>query len=106
MLHVDGNIIRKAIVSLAIETVLLEKGKPILDEVTHKLYENYRCYVTDCYEHPEYLKKILLDLFGKSSIAIIRSIEKRLESCVMQEGIDIFVASIGHKNANHKTIQN
>ena len=51
----DGYTVRKALVALAIETVLLEIGKPTFQKVTGKLFKNYKCFLADCYEHPEYL---------------------------------------------------
>ncbi|MGI0069409.1 MAG: hypothetical protein ACREAN_04040, partial [Nitrosopumilaceae archaeon] len=71
MVYTNSNQVRKALVSLAIETVLLEIGKPTYDEVSHKLFKDFKCYLPDCYEHPEYLKRILQDLYGQSSTAII-----------------------------------
>ena len=76
------------------ETVLLEIGKPTYDEVSHKLFKDHKCYLPDCYEHPEYLKRILRDLYGASSTVIIDSIKKQLEEFETQKGIDVFVAGI------------
>lgn len=81
-------------VALAIETVLLEIGKPTFQEVTGKLFRDYKCFLADCYEHPEYLKKILQDLYGKSSVTIIESIKKQLEGFETQQGIDAFIKTI------------
>lgn len=92
--YTDSNQAKKALVSLAIEIVLLEIGKPTYDEVIHKLFQVYKCYIPDCYEHPEYLKTILQDLYGSSSISIIESIKKQLEEFENQKGVDVFIAGI------------
>ncbi|HKU32768.1 MAG TPA: hypothetical protein VJR22_02845 [Candidatus Nitrosotalea sp.] len=86
--------VRKALVTLAIETILLRIGKPAYDEIIGRLYRDYKCYFPDCYEHPEYLKKILDDIYGKCSGTIIESIKKQLEGFETQKGIDMFIARI------------
>jgi hypothetical protein len=85
---------RKALIALAIETVLLKMGKPAYDQVIKNLYKEYHCYLPDCYEHPEYLKRILQDLFGRSSINIVESIKKYLGEYAEQKGIDAFITVI------------
>lgn len=92
--YTNSNQAKKALVSLAIEIVLLEIGKPTYDEVIHKLFKVYQCYIPDCYEHPEYLKTILQDLYGSSSTVIIESIKKQLEEFENQKGVDVFIAGI------------
>jgi len=85
---------KKALVALSIETVLLKMGKQVFDEVNSRLYENYCCYIPDCFENPEYLKRVLQDLYGKSSATIIQSIKKELEEFAEQKVIDVFVTVI------------
>ena len=92
--YTKSNHVKKALVSLAIETMLLEIGKPTYDEVIHKLFKVYKCFIPDCYDHPEYLKKILQDLYGSSSTVIIESIKKQLEEFETQKGVDVFIAGI------------
>ena len=94
MVYKNSNQVKKALVSLAIETTLLEIGKPTYDEVSHKLFKDYKCYLPDCYEHPEYLKTILKDLYGNSSAIIIENIKKQLEEFEAQKGVDTFVLGI------------
>ena len=93
-MDVDSNQAKKALVALSIETVLLNMGKKIFDEVNSRLYENYRCYLPDCFENPEYLKRVLQDLYGKASANIIQSIKKELEEFAVQKGIDSFIRVI------------
>ena len=93
-MDIDNNQAKKALVALSIETVLLNMGKKILDEVNSRLYENYRCYIPDCFENPEYLKRVLQDLYGKASANIIQSIKKELEEFAVQKGIDNFIRVI------------
>ena len=95
LIDIAANEARKALVAVAIETVLLKIGKSVYDEVIHNLYKEYHCYLPDCYEHPEYLKRILQDLFGKSSLNIIASIKKYLGEYTEQKGIRNFIDVIG-----------
>lgn len=93
-MYTDSNQAKKALVALSIETVLLNMGKRIHDEVNSRLYENYHCYIPDCFENPEYLKRVLQDLYGKASLNIIQSIKKELEDFAEQKGIDNFITII------------
>ena len=86
--------IRKALVSLAIEHTLLEIGKPVLDKVTSRLSVKYHCYIPDCYEKPEYLKKVLKELFGKSHTEITEKIKNRLQEFSSKEPIKHFIEVI------------
>ena len=90
----DNYKIRKALVTLAIEKSLLAIGKPVYNQVASALKKEYDCYLPDCYEHPEYLKKILQDLFGKSSDTMIESIKNQLEEFAEQNGIKTFIEVI------------
>ena len=85
---------RKALVVLAIEKALLEVGKPTYDEVLGKLAEDYNCYLSDCYEHPEYLSRVLKDLYGQCHLAIIKSIEKFLVEMNAYKYIENFIIKI------------
>ena len=85
---------KKALVVLAIEKTLLEVGRTTYDEVLGKLYEKYGCYLSDCYDNPEYLSSALKELYGHSSLAIIQSIQKYLATTSMQEDIAKFIMKI------------
>jgi len=88
--------IRKALVSLAVENILLEMGKPVLEKVTSKLFVKYHCYIPDCYEKPECLKKVLKDLFGSSHTVIVEKIQNRLQEFSKQKSINKFLKVISH----------
>lgn len=85
---------RRALVTLAIEDTLLKVGQITYYEVLDKLYENYDCYVSDCYDHPEYLLQVLKELYGSGSLAIIESIKQYLSEASTQEGIAKFIFQI------------
>lgn len=91
VMDANSNHAKKALVAVVIERVLLKVGKLTYDEVNSRLYEEYHCYLPDCFENPEYLKRVLQDLYGKSSATIIKSIKKELEEYAEQKGIDAFI---------------
>lgn len=94
LVNTNSNQARKALVVVVIEGVLLKMGKSVYDEVIHSLYKDYHCYLSDCYDKPEYLKSVLQDLYGKSHVSIIESIKKHLGEYTIQEGIDAFVIGL------------
>ena len=71
--------INKALVTLAIEEILLGIGKGTYSKVVEQLGKTYNCYLPDCYEHPQYINAILKDLYGNSYYKIVESIGKKLE---------------------------
>ena len=85
---------RKFLVGLAIEKTLLEINKSYLDKFESMIYERHQCSILDCYEHPEYLKTILKDLYGNSSAVIIEYIQKQLEEFETQQGVSYFILGI------------
>jgi hypothetical protein len=86
--------IKRALVTMSIEHALLEMGKPVLDEVVYALQDNYKCYLPDCFDHPEYLKEVLKDLYGNSYSNIVKLIHKHLDEFVTQQPIGEFLKSI------------
>ena len=93
-MYIDSDHVRKALVAFVIEKALLKIGKTTLDQVSNTLYEEHHCYFGDCYEHPEYLAKILHDLFGKSHTVIVESIKNELIDFVEQKPIEKFLKVI------------
>lgn len=87
--------IKKALVAFAIEKALLGLGEPVYQKVTKTLKDDYNCYLPDCYEHPEYLKRILADLYGNAHMTIINSIKSDLAEFSMQDPIRKFVLALG-----------
>lgn len=95
MVNVSDDQIKKALVSLAIEETLLEISIETLEEVSKRVFENYHCYIPDCYEHPEYLNNVLKDIFGNSYNVIVDSIKKHLGEFALQKPIEEFLVKIG-----------
>ena len=93
-MNLDQEQLRKAMVSLAIEKVLLGIGKPIYEKTIKQLSKDYGCYLPECYEHPEYLNKVLKKIFGNSYVAIVDAIKNELSEYVRENPIEIFVTTI------------
>lgn len=93
-MDVTDDQIKKAILALAIEQGLLDMGKPVLETVTNRLYKNYKCYIPDCSDHPEYLNKILKDLYGNCYKTIVDSIAKHLVEFSNQKQVGEFLKMI------------
>lgn len=86
--------IKKALLTISVRESLLEIGKPVLDEVERALYSNYKCYIPDCIDNPEYLKQILQDLYGNASLNVIESIHKHLDEYDSIQSIKEFLTVI------------
>jgi len=86
--------IRKALVSLAVEEVLGNISDVVFEEVTRRLYKNYKCYIPDCFDNPQYLKKVLQELYGYSHNTIIESITNKLNEFSRQREISSFLKVI------------
>ena len=93
-MDVTDDQIKKAIVAINIEKVLLEMGKPVFDTFTKKLYKNYNCYIPDCSDHPEYLNQILNEMYGSSYKTIVNKITDRLAEFSYQKSVTEFIKVI------------
>ncbi|SRR5713101_6524365 len=87
--------VRQALVSVILEKTLCEIGSSTYDKVVDELKKRYHCYLTDCYEHPEYLNVILKDLYGNSYRQIVKSINEQLEEFSSQKPIAKFIELVG-----------
>jgi len=63
------------LITVAVEHALLQMGKPELEMVEYQLKNDYNCTIGDCFEHPEYLKQVLNQLFGYCCEDILSTIE-------------------------------
>jgi hypothetical protein len=53
--------------------------------------EKHHSYLTDCYDHPEYLSDILRELYGNSQNVIMESIKKEWEEFSYKESMERFL---------------
>ena len=84
----------KALVTLSIEKVLLKMGTPVFEKVSNRLQKEFKCYIPDCYTHPEYLESVLKSLFGNSYTAISESIRDELAEYVHDNNIKTLIKTI------------
>ena len=84
----------KSLVTVSVEKALLEIGKFELDSVVYRLKENYNCEISDCLDHPEYLKQILCDIYGNSHEEIIKSIHESFQKTNLEKPLVDFLAVI------------
>jgi hypothetical protein len=92
--NLDQNQLRKAMVSLAVEKVLLGIGQPIYEKTIKQLSKDYNCYLPECYEHPEYLNKVLKKIFGNAHMAIVDAIKNELNEYMIGKPIEVFITAI------------
>ncbi len=85
---------KKALVSLAVEQTLLKIGRPILEKTGNRLYAKYKCYFSDCLDHPEYLADVLREIFGNAHTSIVTEIKKDLIKFENQKQITNFLTVI------------
>ncbi len=69
-------------------------GKPTYNKVESLLYKKYNSTIADSCDNPQYLCEILKEVFGKSYLEIISSIETRLTDFRHEPIIEEFVAKI------------
>lgn len=89
----DPNLL-KALVALAIEKALLEINLDAYEKVTETLEKKYKCYLPDCYDHPEYLNEILRKIYGDSYLEIVKSINNNLKDFENKKKISEFLKKI------------
>ena len=89
-----ANELERVLVRLYIEKTLLEKEIVVYDSVCEYLYKNYKCYLEECYEHPEYLVNALKEICGDESVDIILSIQNDLEEFHRYGRIAIFLDTL------------
>ena len=74
-----------------VELVLMRRGNANYHLVIAKLGSQYGCKISDCYEHPEYLKSVLQDIYKEEYRSVISQIKSYLaELANVQEIVDFF----------------
>ena len=61
-----------------LELVLMRKGDVNYHRVLAKLGSLYDCKITDCYDHPDYLKTVLKDVYGEDYDSVISQVRSYL----------------------------
>jgi nitric oxide reductase NorQ protein len=84
----------KVLIIAAIEKSLLELGKPDLNKVKQRLMDDYNRTLSDCYDEPEFLNRILKDIYGKAHATIVDSIKNNLENISDSKPVQEFLEQI------------
>ncbi|MGI0007800.1 MAG: hypothetical protein ACREAR_07380 [Nitrosotalea sp.] len=84
----------KTMVVLAIEHTLLKTSTNTLEKVQTELCQEFNCDISECYEHPEYLNKVLKDLSGVLQYEIVKNVNRYLDEFSYQEQIAKFLDKI------------
>ncbi len=87
---------QKGLVRMAIDEALLEFDKSAIEKVFNKLADDYKCRIPDCFENPEYLIRVLKDLYGNSYTPILDSIKRKLEKHAYEKSIEKFLMDISN----------
>jgi hypothetical protein len=83
--------INKNLVSFVIERVLLDINDNTHALVKKRLMDDYKISFVDCYWHPEYLSKILKDIFGDSYVTIVDNIGTMLQKHSTDSKVEKFI---------------
>ena len=84
----------KVLIIAAIEKSLLEIGKPDLNKVKQRLMEDYKRTFADCYDEPEFLNRILKDIYGNAYVTIVDSIKKNLANMSASQPVKKFLEQL------------
>ena len=95
MMDFQKNDLMMALTSVTIQKVLRNIGNPVYEKVANRLEKEYKCYIPDCYNHPEYLEYVLKSIFGNSYMSIVEQIREELREHMDDNGIRILVKTIG-----------
>jgi hypothetical protein len=81
----------KALVAISIEVVLMRTSGPQYFSVLARLERDYECKIADCFEHPEYLKNVLKNVYGDSYGKILDDLESDLGEITSEKEIKDFL---------------
>src|SRR5260370_42093022 len=103
MIKATDEQIMKGLVSLNLQEKIAKFSDDALNKVNEKLFEDYNCYLPDCYDNPVYLGKVLKDLFGNSNI-IVESIKDSLSSFATRRPISEFLDGLNTKSEQRQIL--
>ena len=88
----------KSVVVLSVEVVLMRKGGPQYHQVLARLERDYECKIFDCFEHPEYLRSVLQEVYGEDYATIVDNLEVELGEIVSEKGVAGFLEALRQNN--------
>ena len=88
------NQMRKTMVILALKNTLLELGIEEYDKVIDMLQKEHNCTLEESYENPEYIKRILKNLYGDSYRDILNSLSENMKSITSEKSVKEFLENL------------
>lgn len=88
----------KSLVVLSVEVVLMRRGGPQYHLVLARLERDYGCKIYDCFEHPDYLKSVLKDVYGSDYKTIVDSLEGELGEIASEKDVASFLEALRENN--------
>lgn len=82
----------KAMAAMSVEIVLMRRGGPEYQLVLARLEGSYDCKIFDCYDHPDYLRDVLIGVYGKDYPEIVKGIEAEFGESSQDARIARFLA--------------
>jgi hypothetical protein len=77
--------------ALSIEVVLMRRGGPEFQMVLAKLKNNFNLDIINCYENPEYLRKVLKEVYREDFKFIVEEIIGELGEYAQEQKIIEFL---------------
>lgn len=91
----DMQLVRKALVTITVEKVLLEiGGAGLLNDVLQILHEKCQSYLPDCFDHPENFRKVWNELDQSTCNLVVDSVKRNLEEFAYQKSIGNFLSGL------------
>lgn len=78
-------------IALSIEVVLMRKGGPQYHLVLARLECDYDCKIYDCFEHPDYLKEVLKQVYGADYQTIVENLQVELGEIISEKDVTSFL---------------
>ncbi len=86
-----------------IELVLMRRGNADYNLVVAKLGSLYNCTIRDCYEHPDYLRTVLKEVYKENYNPTIAEIKEQLDELVNVEEMRIFFKIMDNDSSTETT---
>ncbi len=86
--------INKGLVTLKLQETLPRFGIFTLERIYKKLFDDYHCYLPDCYDNPKLLGMVLQEIFGASNHVVIASIQDSLREFSTQPTVAEFLKNL------------
>lgn len=80
--------------ALSIEVVLMRRGGPEFQMVLAKLKNNFNIDIINCYEKPEYLRKVLKEVYHEDFKSIVEEIIGELGEYAKEQKIIEFLDTL------------